>query len=152
MFARWLTWIAFGTICTLFAAHVHAQAEALRGLFAPAAPGVGREPEVAEIAALLERLTQHADARAASAALARARDALARARAAARASDQLRATRAKQSAWASLGLASRQIALAAATRARIVAELRAQRAEDACEAAAQRLAQAQRAGAQARTP
>ncbi|HMI90842.1 MAG TPA: hypothetical protein VK509_05735 [Polyangiales bacterium] len=152
MFARRLTSLALGTVCALFAAHVHAQAAPIGGLFAPAAPGAGREPEVAEIAALLEQLTRHADARDARTALARARDALVRAREAVRAKDQPRATLAKQSAWASLGLASRRIALAAAKRAQIVAELRARRAEAACRTAEQRLAMARQADAHARTP
>jgi hypothetical protein len=152
MFARRLTWIALGTSCALFAAQVHAQAAPLGGLFAPTAPGAGREPEVAEIAALFEQLTRNPDARDARTALARARGALARAREAVRAKDRSRATRAKQSAWASLAWASRQIALAAAKRAQIVAELRARRAEDACKAAEQRLARARRAVAPVRTP
>jgi hypothetical protein len=150
MQARCLIWIALGTACALSASSAHAQTAPARlgGLFAPPSPGAGREPEVAEIAALLARLAQRADARDARDALSLARAALARAQAAALAGDRGRLTRAKQSAWAALGLASRRIALAAALRARIVAELRAQRAEQARKEAEQRLARAQTAAAQ----
>jgi hypothetical protein len=150
MCARSLILLVFVATCALFAARAHAQTAPARlgGLFAPPALGAGREPEVAEISALVGQLARNADVRVARAALDRARAALARARAATLAGDQPGATRAKQSAWAALGLASRQLALAAAKRAKIVAELRAQRAERARRDAEQRLARAQQAAAQ----
>ena len=117
----------------------------LGSLFAPAAPGAGAQPELAEIAELIRQLEHHAHAQAARDALGQARSALARARAATVVEDRGRAIRAKQSAWAALGLASRRIALAAAQRARVVAELRAQRAERERADAEQRLEQARMA-------
>jgi hypothetical protein len=147
---------ALTAFCTLAPALAHGQDAAPREparpglgrLFAPPASGAGAEPELAEIAALLKQLEQHADAESAHAALVQARSALARARAAAGAADRARATRAKQSAWAALAWASHRIGLAAATRARIVAELRARRAEAACREA-ERTLTAVRAAAQA---
>lgn len=153
MSARSTSRLAFALACALLPARGLTQAAAspspargrLGSLFAPAAPGAGAEPELAQIAELIRRLEHHAHAQAGRRALASARSALKRARSALASQDSARATRAKQSAWAALALASRRIALGAAERARVMAELRAQKAERARADAQQRLERAREA-------